>query len=298
MTETLEPRFRDLDLWPLRTALDALWEGQLAAVAALGPALPALASAAEAAAKRLREERARLCYAGAGSSARVAVADGSELPPTYGWPESRLHFLVAGGERALLRPVEGAEDDPEAARSEVHRLGLSGADVLVAVAASGGTPYTLAAAEEARRRGALVVGIANAEGSPLLRAAHHPVFLPTGPEVPAGSTRMKAGTAQKAALNLLSTAVMIRLGGVHDGMMVGMRPLNAKLRLRATGIVARIASCTEDRAARALEASGGSIKAAILIAGAGLSPEEADRRLSEAGGRLREALSPRRSGGP
>jgi N-acetylmuramic acid 6-phosphate etherase len=285
-TESSDPRFADLDAWPLERAVDAMWEGQLEAIKAVERALPQISLAAEAAAERL-SGTGRLVYAGAGTSGRIAVQDGAELGPTFGWPSDRLVFAMAGGEAALLNSVEGAEDDIEDGAAQIAYLAPS--DVLIGVAASGSTPFTLAAIKGARGRGALTIGLANNPGAPLLEAAEFPVLLETGAEVLAGSTRMKAGTAQKTALNLISTAVMIRLGRVYQGQMVDMQLSNDKLRKRAEKMVASLADCGEAEAAAALAASGGKIKLAVLVAmGRGLADAEA--MLAASGGNLRRAL--------
>jgi N-acetylmuramic acid 6-phosphate etherase len=265
-----------------------MWEGQMDAIGAVQRALPQISRAADAAAERLRGA-GRLIYAGAGTSGRIAVQDGAELGPTFGWPADRLVFAMAGGEAALINSVEGAEDDAGdgAAQMTLAMTGLG--DVLIGVAASGATPFTLAAIHEARSRGALTIGLANNPGAPLLEAAEFPVLLDTGSEVLAGSTRMKAGTAQKTALNLISTAVMIRLGHVYKGQMVDMQLSNAKLRRRAEKMVAGLAGCGEADAAAALAASGGRIKPAVLLA-MGRSVEEAEAMLAASGGNLRRAL--------
>jgi N-acetylmuramic acid 6-phosphate etherase len=289
MTESVDPRFQDLDAWSPARVATAIWETQLAAVAAVGPALPQIAKAIEAAAARLAGGGGRLVYAGAGTSARVAVQDGSELPPTFDWPEERLRFLIAGGERALLHAVEGAEDDRDDAVRQVRNAVLGPDDVLVAVAASGRTPFTLAALAEARVAGALTIAVSNNADAALLVGCDMPILAETGPEVVAGSTRMKAGTAQKVVLNMISTGIMIRLGRVHRGLMVDMRPLNDKLRSRAVDMVARLAAVTSEAAAQALEVVDGDIKRAVLVAG-GLSSGEASQRLSSHGGNLRAAL--------
>lgn len=289
MTESVDPRFKDLDAWsPGRVAI-AIWESQLAAVAAVGPALPQIARAVEAAAARLSDGSGRLAYAGAGTSARIAVQDGSELPPTFDWPEQRILFLLAGGEHALLHAVEGAEDDREDAVRQVSTAALGSQDVLIALAASGRTPFTLAALSAARETGALTIGVSNAPDAALLVACEIPILVQTGAEVVAGSTRMKAGTAQKVVLNMISTGVMIRLGRVHSGLMVDMRPLNAKLRQRAAEMVARIAAVPPEAAQQALTAADNNVKRAVLVA-KGLSPEEAVQRLALTGGNLRAAL--------
>ena len=270
-------------------AVEAMWEAHLSAVAAVRDAVPDIASAADSAAARLKGG-GRLIYAGAGTSGRIAVQDGAELTPTFGWPDSRVVFLLAGGDAAMLRSVEGAEDDAQAARRALADVDANARDVLVAVAASGSTPFTVAALEEAHGRGALTIGLANNAEARLFDKADHRILIRSGSEVIAGSTRMKAGAAQKVVLSLLSTAIMMRLGGVYDGMMVGMRPANAKLRRRAVQMVMRIAGCDEDAAVRALEACRYDVKAAALCA-FGASPEAARDLLAQAGGDLREAFS-------
>jgi len=288
-TETVDPRFTDVDRWPTVSVVETMLEGQLAAIAALKDQTGAIAAAAEAAAVRMRKG-GRLVYAGAGTSGRLAVQDGVELTPTYNWPSDRLVFLVAGGTGALMRSVEGAEDNVEAAREEVAAAEVGPNDVLIAVAASGRTPYAVAALEAARGRGALTIAIANNPGTPLLAAADHPIVADTGAEIVAGSTRMKAGTAQKAALNMLSTAIMLRCGLVHRGLMVNMRISNEKLFRRARRMVATLAGIDEARAADALELAGNDLRRAVLIA-RGVSPEEAAERLASAGGNLGDALA-------
>ncbi len=290
-TEAFDPRLAALDTWPAPLVLQALWEGQLAAVAAIGPALPALARAAEAATARLRASATgRLAYAGAGTSARLAAGDGAELAPTFDWPEARLLLLPAGGTAALAHAVENAEDDRAAAAEAVRRHALGPLDVLVGVAASGATPFTVEAVARARAAGALTVGLANSPGSPLLDAAEHPVAIATGAEPIAGSTRMKAGTAQKIALTMLSTAVMVGLGRVHGGRMVDMRPRNAKLRRRAQAMVVEFGRVDPARASACLDAADGDVKRAILLA-RGLTASQAIEALARAGGILRRALA-------
>jgi N-acetylmuramic acid 6-phosphate etherase len=288
-TETVDPRYTDIDRWPTLSVVETMLEGQLAAIAALKDQTGAIAAAAEAAAARMRQG-GRLVYAGAGTSGRLAVQDGVELTPTYNWPSERLVFLVAGGMGALMRSVEGAEDNIEAAREEVAAADVGPNDVLIAVAASGRTPYAVAALEAARVRGALTIAIANNPGTPLLAAADHPIVADTGAEIVAGSTRMKAGTAQKAALNMLSTAIMLRCGLVHRGLMVNMRISNEKLAQRARRMVATLAGIDEARAADALELAGNDLRRAVLVA-RGLSPEDAAERLARAGGDLGDALA-------
>ncbi len=288
-TESADERFADLDAWPPETVLEALWESQLAAIAAVQPALGPLAGACRAAALRLAEG-GRIVYTGAGTSGRIAVQDGAELGPTFGWPAERVLLLPAGGAEALVRAVENAEDSSEAAADTVRIHAIGARDVVLAVAASGTTPYTVAFLTLARRAGALTIGIANNPGTQLLAAAECPVLVETGAEAIAGSTRLKAGTAQKVVLNLFSSLVMILLNHVYRGRMVDLEITNAKLRRRAVRTVAELAGASEDRARRLLARAEGSVKRALLL-GRGLTPEAADLVLARHGGNLRAALA-------
>jgi N-acetylmuramic acid 6-phosphate etherase len=294
-TETISSRYAGLDLWSTQDAVQAMLEGQLAAVAAVISQTGAIAAAAEAAAERLREGAGRLVYAGAGTSGRLAVQDGVELGPTYDWPEQRTVYALAGGMAALLTSAEGAEDEEVGGRDAMASAGVGAKDVVIAVAASGATPYTIGAARAGAEADALTIGIASNAGTPLLQDVDHPICIETGPEIVAGSTRMKAGTAQKIALNLLSTAIMLRLGRIHDGLMVDMRASNGKLRDRAVKIVQQISGVDEAAAAAALGQAGGRIKPASLIA-LGAPADAADRLLRENGDNLRQALACFRSG--
>lgn len=288
VTESTDPALVELDAWSPARILEALWEGQLAAVRAVGPALAALEHAADAAVPLLAAG-GRLVYVGAGTSGRIGVQDGAELNPTFNWPAEQLVLMMAGGEAALLNAVENAEDRAEQARSEIAAHRIETGDVMIGIAASGATPYTLAAVESARAAGALTIAIANSPGSALLEAAAYPVLLDTGPEPIAGSTRLKAGTGQKVALNLLSTLLMVRLGRVYRGQMVDMQARNEKLRRRALRMVCMLGECSGAAAAAALAATGGQVKPALLVL-RGLSAEAADRALIESGGSLRLAL--------
>jgi N-acetylmuramic acid 6-phosphate etherase len=288
-TEDVDPRFTDLDAWPLASAIEAMWDGQMSAIAAVRAVLPEITQATVSAADRLRHG-GRLIYIGAGTSGRVAVQDGAELPPTFDWPQERLVFALAGGDGALIASVEGAEDDTADAVRQMDDANVGADDVAIGVAASGTTPFTVAAIARAGERGALTIGIANNPGTPLLAAAQHAVLVSTGSELIAGSTRMKAGTAQKVVLNLISTGIMLRLGRVYRGMMVNMRPVNAKLKRRAEDMVMRIAGCDPDTAAGALKEGGGDIKLATLIV-LGYATDEAAEILKRHGGNLRQALA-------
>jgi N-acetylmuramic acid 6-phosphate etherase len=287
-TEDSDPRYYAIEDWPTKVAALALWESQMAAAAALKPALPAIAAAAEAAATRLGTH-GRLVYCGAGTSGRLGVLDASELPPTFDWPQERVVFCMAGGTAALTRSVENAEDRTDLAEADIAALKLTDCDVVIAVAASGTTPYALACAAQARVRWALTVGIANSAGAPLLSACDHAILAETGPEAIAGSTRLKAGTAQKMALNLFSTLTMIRLGRVWRGQMVDMVARNEKLRRRALRMVMMLTGCSEAAARNALAAAGGKAKLAILLVH-GLDADEATARLAQYKGNLGRAL--------
>lgn len=289
MTEHADPRYRALDSWDSLTALRAIWESQIAAVASIGPALPAIAAFVEAAVSPLRDG-GRLIYVGAGTSIRIAVQDGTELGPTFNWPEERTRYLIAGGPAALSLGIEGAEDDADDARIQVAAASIGASDVVIGIAASGRTPFTIAALEAARAAGALTVGVScNAEAR-LLDVAEHRVVAETGAEVVAGSTRMKAGTAQKVVLNMISTQIMVRLGHVHDGLMVDMRPQNIKLRGRARDMVARIAEVSPDAAESALEHCAWRVKPAVLVA-LGATETQAEAALAASGGVLRPAMA-------
>ncbi|MGJ4943508.1 N-acetylmuramic acid 6-phosphate etherase [Bradyrhizobium sp. HKCCYLS1011] len=288
-TEDVDLRFADLDAWPLGSAMEAMWEGQLAAVAAIGHALPAITAAAEAA-KTALGDHGRIVYVGAGTSGRVAVQDGAELTPTFAWPGKRVRFIVAGGDSAFVTSIEGAEDDVDDAVRQINAARLKPQDVVIAVAASGTTPFTVAGLQKAGSFGAVTIGLANNPGTALLASAKFPILIETGRELIAGSTRMKAGTAQKIVLNLISSGIMLRLGRVYRGMMVNMLPTNAKLKRRAEAMVAKIASCDPPHAARSLEQAGGDIKTAVLLA-LGVDRSDAEAVLKDCDGNLRRVFA-------
>jgi N-acetylmuramic acid 6-phosphate etherase len=288
-TEAIDPRYTEFDAWPTADILAAMYQGQIAAVEAVRLALPALAPAVEDAARALVCE-GRLVYVGAGTSGRIGVQDGAELVPTFNWPLERLLFLIAGGDAALTRSIEGAEDNEAEAARAIAEANIGPHDVVIGIAASGTTPYTVAALRAASEAGAVTIGIASNAHSPLLEAAAHPILIESGSEAIAGSTRMKAGTAQKVVLNLFSTALMVRLGRVYRGTMVHMRATNAKLVRRAGRIVAAISNCPPDTAARFVEEAKGDVKLAILLAH-GLRSEEAVQLLEHHHGNLRAAIA-------
>lgn len=288
-TETASPRFAAIEDWPVGELVDGMLEGQFSAIAAVRAARPALIEAIERATERLRGG-GRLIYVGAGTSGRIAAQDAAELPPTFSWPYERAIPVMAGGEPALLRAAEGAEDRGDAARQTLMALGASAKDVVVALAASGRTPFAIAGLEHARTVGALAIGIFNNPSSRLGEVSDVAVLLETGPEFIAGSTRMQAGTAQKAALNCFSSGIMIRLGLVYRGKMVEMRATNDKLKERAVKMVAELADVDEAAARRALEEAGGSIKLATVMLLKRLTRDTAAAMLDQTKGNLREAL--------
>jgi N-acetylmuramic acid 6-phosphate etherase len=288
-TERPSPRYSNLDLWEPADILDAMIEGQLAAVAAVRAVRPAIEQAAIAT-EALLKEGGRLIYAGAGTSGRLAVQDGAELMPTFSWPEDRLLLFMAGGKDAMTRAVEGAEDQIEHAQRLVQDHEVGPKDVLIAVAASGTTPFTLACLREGKKRGALTIGIANNPDTAILKEANHPIWLDTGAEPIAGSTRMNAGTAQRITLNIFSSLVMVLLGRVYDGLMVDLQAVNDKLVKRSQRILSKLTGHGADDARAALALAGGNLKIAVLLLH-GCDLNEANDILARAGGQLRAALS-------
>jgi N-acetylmuramic acid 6-phosphate etherase len=289
LTEHISPRFVDLDSWSTSDMIAAMYDGQLAACAAVRPALPAINAAVDDAVAALKRG-GRLVYVGAGTSGRIAVQDGAELRPTYDWPSDRIVFVMAGGMQAVLQSVEGAEDDEEKAAEAIAESEVNEHDVVIAVAASGTTPFTIGALRSAAARGAVCIAVANNRGAPLFELARHRILIETGTEVLAGSTRMQAGTAQKIVLNIFSTAVMVKLGRVYRGLMVSMRASNAKLLHRAEVIVSQIVGCAENDAAEFVQRAEGDVKVAVLL-GLGWEQTEANDALLKHDGNLRSVIN-------
>lgn len=289
-TEATDPRFANLESWSSADLARVLLDQQREAAEVAQTAAPDLARAIDACAARLAQG-GRLVWLGAGTSGRLATLDAAELAPTFDWPTGRALALIAGGAQAVRHAVEGAEDDGPAALAALAAHRIDARDVVIGVAASGRTPFTLAGVRHARARGALTLAVVNAADTPLAEAAEITLLADTGPEIIAGSTRMKAGTAQKILLNCLSTGVMVRLGYVHHGRMVEMRPTNAKLRARAQAMVQDLTGAGAAATARAL-AEGGTIKIAVVMLALDLGVEAARLRLERAGGNLARALAP------
>lgn len=288
-TELPSDEHAALDSYDSARLVAAFIADQARAAAAVQAAAPALAAALDAALPRLRRG-GRLVYVGAGTSGRLGTLDSVELWPTFSWPPERSPALLAGGQGAMFVAVEGAEDDAARGTADLRALAVGANDVVIAIAASGTTPYALAAAAAARERGALTVAIVNNPGSPLAAGSEIAVVLDTGAELISGSTRLKAGTAQKIALNTLSSSLMVRLNKVYGNLMVDLRATNAKLRRRALALTMHAAGVDEAAARAALAQSGERVKVAIVMLKAGLDVREAEQRLDRCEGSVRAAL--------
>lgn len=289
-TEERNPRTAGIDLLPPEEMAAAILaeDAMVAPVVALEA--PVIGRLATIVADRL-QRGGRLFYTGAGTSGRLGVLDAAECPPTYGTDPNQIIGLIAGGSSALTRSIEGAEDDPGQGAADIAAHNVSDRDVVLGIAASGRTPYVIGAAAEARQRGAVVAGLACTRPSPLESAVDLMIAPVVGPEVVTGSTRMKAGTAQKLVLNTLTTTVMILLGKTYGNLMVDVQPTNEKLRYRAARIVAMATGLAEADAAALLDQAGSDPKVAIVMALADVDVEAAGQRLNISGGRVRQAIA-------
>ena len=288
-TEQPYPGHERLDEYGTRELVDVLINDQASAAVAVRDASAQIAMAVEAAVPRL-EAGGRIIYVGAGTSGRLGLLDSVELYPTFSWPRDRSIAILAGGLSAIHEAVEGAEDDHERGVRDLTELRPEQRDVVVLLAASGATPYTLGALAAARAAGAYTIGIANNPGSPLAEGADAGIILDTGPEIISGSTRLKAGTAQKIALNTFSSAVMVRLNKVFGNLMVDVRPTNAKLVRRAIRLIALAAGTDEARAKEAFEACDSQVKTAIVSILKAVAPDQARERLAAVQGSVRAAI--------
>jgi N-acetylmuramic acid 6-phosphate etherase len=289
-TEAFRPELAGIDRLPTLD-IARLMNGEDGTVAgAVAARLPEIAGAIDALAERMARG-GRLVYAGAGTAGRLGVLDASECPPTFNTDPARVVGLIAGGPQAVVTSVEGAEDSRELARADLEPLGLTPDDTVVGISASGRTPYAIGAVEYARARGSLTIGLACNPDSPLAAAAEHGIEIVVGPELLTGSTRLKAGTAQKLVLNMLSTITMIRLGKTYGNLMVDVRASNEKLRARSHRIVALATGAGDEEIERALAATDGEVKNAILTLLAGVDGPTAARLLTESDGHLRAALA-------
>lgn len=288
-TETPDDRHPNLDQYPTLELVRAFTADQVRAAQVADAVAPQLAAVVDAAAPRLAAG-GRLIYVGAGTSGRLGVLDSSELLPTFSWPRHRAVAVIAGGSRAIVEPIEGAEDDRAQGAADLRAVLPTPHDVVLLLAASGTTPYVLGAIAAARAAGALTVGIANNPGAPVVGEAELGVTLDTGSEVVSGSTRLKAGTSQKIVLNTLSSALMVRLHKVHGNLMVDLTATNAKLLRRAVSLTMRATGADEATATRTLAACDQRIKTAIVCLLAKVDPAAADQRLAAHAGSVRRAL--------
>ncbi|MEV7808090.1 N-acetylmuramic acid 6-phosphate etherase [Microbispora sp. NPDC088329] len=288
-TEQSDPRYSGIDTLPTEEIARLMNAADAAVPAAVGRAVPAISAAIDAIAARMAGG-GRLLYVGAGTSGRLAVLDASECPPTYGTHPDLVQGIIAGGEAALVRSVEGAEDDAEAGAAVIRDKAVGPRDSVVGISASGRAPYVVAAVEQARRLGALTVGLACNTGTPLARAAEHAVEVIVGPEVVTGSTRLKAGTAQKLVLNMISTITMIKSGRTYGNYMVDVVASNSKLVDRAARIVSDITGARVPDAREVLESAGRDVKTAVVMIERGVGADDARALLAAHGNRLGPAL--------
>ena len=291
LTESRNPLSERIDQVSTTEMLTIINDEDATVAAAVRAELPAIAEVVDAVAERFGKG-GRLFYMGAGTSGRLGVLDASECPPTFSVPASLVQGLIAGGDRALRLSSEHSEDSEEEGAADLERAGFTAADTLVGIAASGRTPYVLGALARANTMGALTVALTCVPESAMAHTAKLAITPATGAEVVTGSTRMKAGTATKMVLNMISTGVMIRTGAVYGNLMVNVKPTNNKLVDRAQRIIAAATDCDRETAARLLE-EGGSVKTAIVMEELGIDRAEAERRLAEAKGVLRGALGAR-----
>ncbi|GAB1329000.1 N-acetylmuramic acid 6-phosphate etherase [Streptomyces sennicomposti] len=288
-TEAFRPELAEIDRLPTLEIARLMNAEDTTVPRAVAERLPQIAAAIDAVTERMARG-GRLIYAGAGTAGRLGVLDASECPPTFNTDPGQVVGLIAGGAQAMVTSVEGAEDSRELAVEALDALKLTPDDTVVGVSASGRTPYAVGAVEHARRLGALTVGLACNEGSALAAAAEHGIEVVVGPELLTGSTRLKAGTAQKLVLNMISTLTMIRLGKTYGNLMVDVRASNEKLRARSRRIVALATGAPDEEIERALTAAHGEVKNAILILLASVDAPTAGRLLEESSGHLRVAL--------
>jgi len=289
LTEQQNPASASIDALPTAEILRIINAEDQRVAAAVEREISSIARAVDAIVEAFRRG-GRLFYIGAGTSGRLGVLDAAECPPTFSVPPELVQGIIAGGEPALSRATEASEDDPAAGARDLLAHGFQRDDVLAGIAASGRTPYVLGAVAEARRLGAVTIGISCTPDSELARAAEIAITPLPGPEVVTGSTRMKAGTATKLVLNMLSTGAFIRLGYVYGNLMVNVQPRNTKLQDRARRIVAEAAGVTRERAEELLGESGKNVRVAVLMAKLGATRGEAERRLEAAGGSIAKAL--------
>lgn len=289
LTEQINPASRGIDSKSTEEILTIMNQEDHKVAPAVAAEIPRIAKAVDAIAAAL-ERGGRLFYIGAGTSGRLGVLDASECPPTFRVPPETVQGIIAGGEAALSRATEASEDDPAMGGRDLLSRGFGAGDVLCGIAASGRTPYVLGAVAAARKLGAITIGVSCTPDSELSRAVDIPITPLPGPEILTGSTRLRAGTATKLVLNMLTTGAMIRLGYVYDNLMVNVQPTNQKLADRARRIIATAAGIAPEEAGKLLETSGGVVKTAIVMARRGVGRAEAEDLLRRANGRISAAL--------
>jgi len=288
-TEQINPASRNLDRMTAMQIVRLMNRGDRKVATAVARELPAIARAVDAIVPRI-EAGGRLIYVGAGSSGRLAVLDAAECPPTFGTPPALVRALIAGGAKAMTQSVEGAEDRKGDAPRDLRKINLRPNDTVVGIAASGTTPYALAAIAFAKKRNALTIGISSNRNSPLEKSANIAITPDVGPEIIAGSTRLKAGTAQKMVLNMLSTATMVRLGHLYDNLMIDVVLTNEKLREREQRILMHASGANLRTVNHALRQSKHNLRVALIMLKRSLTAQKARRRLAAANGSLRKAL--------
>jgi N-acetylmuramic acid 6-phosphate etherase len=288
-TERRNPNSVDIDLFPTERILKIINNEDATITAAVSSAIPEIAKTVDLAVNAIRNG-GRMIYVGAGSSGRMAILDAAECPPTFSSPPEWIQAIIAGGTKAIGQAVEGAEDNREKAETDLKAKKITTNDVIVGIAAGGRTPYTHAALEYARSKNAKTVAVVAAPDSPMAKSADIVICTSVGPEIIAGSSRMKAGTSQKLILNMISTAVMIRLGMTYSNWMINVNMTNAKLHERGIQILREVLGVNADAAKKLSDDSGGKLKLAVIMGTLGCTRKEAEKRLSEGGGNLRKVL--------
>jgi N-acetylmuramic acid 6-phosphate etherase len=288
--ERRNPRSVDIDLLPTERILKIINAEDALVAGAVANAIPDIAKLVDLAVKSI-QEGGRIIYVGAGTSGRIAMLDAAECPPTFSVPAEWVQAVLAGGAKAYGQAMEGSEDSREKAAADMKSKKLTSNDLVIGIAATGSTPYTLEALEFAKARSAFTAAVVCVENSPMSKAADLTIYVEVGPEVITGSTRMKAGTAQKMVLNMFSTALMIRLGMTYSNWMINVSMTNQKLRERGKHMLEEILGIKAEDAARLVEASGANLKVAVIMGATGCSREEAERRLNASNGNLRNVVA-------
>lgn len=287
--ERRNPDSVDIDLLPTERILKIINVEDALIAKAVGAAIPEITRTVDLAVEAIKQG-GRVIYVGAGTSGRIALLDAAECPPTFSTPPEWVQAVLAGGSKAFLKALEGSEDDRERAATELKPKKISNIDIMIGIAASGSTPYTYAALEFGKSKGARTIALVSVPNSPLSKVADITICTAVGPEVITGSTRMKAGTAQKMVLNMISTATMIRLGMTYSNWMINVTMTNRKLRERGAQILREVLGVNADEAARLVEASDGKLKLAVIMGTLGCDRKEAEKRLDAAEGNLRKVI--------